>query len=128
MLRLRPTVQRPVRAPLMAAVDDALTAPGDLDPATRLAFMERAIDVSIGEPDVHSVPVSLASFADNVTRHAYRVRDADVTSLLHAGHAQDAVFEALVATAMGAGLARLACGLAALEAAVNVGDHPNPLR
>lgn len=118
MFRLRPTVHRPVRAPLLAAVDDALTAPGDLDAATRRAFMERAIDESIGEPDVHTVAVSLAGFADNVTRHAYKVKDADVTSLLQAGHTQDAVFEALVNTAMGAGLARLACGLAALEAAM----------
>ncbi|MEO8085083.1 MAG: hypothetical protein ABI780_14785 [Ardenticatenales bacterium] len=118
MIPLRPPVRRPVRAPFASAVADALAAPGDLDAATRRAFMERAIDVGLGVESAQHVPASMVGLADSIARHAYKVVDEDVTSLLRTGHTQDAVFEALVSTAMGAGLARLACGLAALEGAM----------
>lgn len=117
MLTLRPPVHRPVRAPLASAVADALAARGDLDAATRRAFMERAIDVALGIEPAQPVPATMVGLADTIARCAYKVVDDDVTSLLRTGHTQDAVFEALVSTAMGAGLARLACGLAALEGA-----------
>lgn len=122
MIHLRPPVRRPVRAPFASAVADALAAPGDLDAATRRAFMDRAIDVGLGVEPTPPVPASMVGLVDTIARHAYKVVDEDVASLLRTGHTQDAVFEALVSTAMGAGLARLACGLAALEGAMAQGD------
>lgn len=62
------------------------------------------------------VPADLASYVDKLARHAYEVTDADV-SALKARYDEDALFEITVSAAVGAGLARLEAGLAALRAA-----------
>jgi len=64
-----------------------------------------------------AVPEALAAYVDTVARHAYRVTDEQVAALLAAGYDEDAVFEVTVSTALGAGLARIERGLAALEGA-----------
>lgn len=68
-----------------------------------------------------ALPEGLAIYVETVARHAYRVTDEQVAALLAAGHSEDAVFEVTVSAALGAGLARLERGLAALEGA---GDAP----
>lgn len=87
-----------------------LEADGALDPALRRAAFERgggrAGDVPLPEP--------LGAFVDKVTAEAYKVVDGDVAALREAGYGEDAVLEAVLATAAGAGLARLEAGLAAL--------------
>ena len=79
--------------------------PGELPAAVREALLA-------GEP----APTPFEDYVEKVRRHAYRVTDAEVESLV-AASSDDAVFEATVATALGAGLARLEAGLAAIEAA-----------
>lgn len=63
------------------------------------------------------LPADLAEYIDTVARHAYRVTDEQVAGLLAAGYSEDAVFEVTVSAALGAGLARLERGLAALHGA-----------
>jgi len=59
-------------------------------------------------------PPEFASYLDKVRRHAYKVADADVQALKHAGYSDDEIFEQTVAAAVGAGLYRLEQGLACL--------------
>ena len=80
----------------------ALEGPGALPPEARRACAE-------GEP-----PARMAGYVEKVRRHAYRVTDADVAALRDAGCSEDEIFEATVATALGAGLHRLEKGLSLL--------------
>jgi hypothetical protein len=82
--------------------DAVLTSSGELDPATREAIADR-----------RDVPAELAAYVDKVHRHAYTVSDEDVQALREAGYSEDAIFEATVSAALGAGLARLDAGLRA---------------
>ena len=95
---------------LRATPRTLLQADGALDPALRRAAFERgggrSGDVQLPEP--------LGSFVDKVTAEAYKVVDRDVAALREAGYSEDAIFEAVLATAAGAGLARLEIGLSAL--------------
>jgi hypothetical protein len=79
--------------------------PGELPAATRAALVA-------GEP----APPPFEAYVEKVRRHAYKVTKAEVETLV-AASSEDAVFEATVATALGAGLTRLEAGLAAIEAA-----------
>jgi alkylhydroperoxidase family enzyme len=67
-----------------------------------------------GEGETEEVPVPLRVYVDKVARHAYEVTDEDVAALRRAGYTEDAIFEVTVSAAVGAGLARLERGLAAL--------------
>ena len=62
----------------------------------------------------------LSTYIDKVALHAYRVTDGDVTAVQQAGLSDDGVFELTVAAAVGAALARLERGLAALR-----GEEPD---
>jgi hypothetical protein len=53
---------------------------------------------------------------EKVARHAYRITDEDVGALRSNGYSEDAIFEVTLAAAIGAGLARMERGLAALDA------------
>jgi hypothetical protein len=79
--------------------------PGELPAPVREALV-------VGEP----APAPFEDYVEKVRRHAYRVTGAEVEELV-AATSDDAVFEATVATALGAGLVRLEAGLAAIEAA-----------
>lgn len=59
----------------------------------------------------------LAAFVAKVARHAYTVRDEDITRLRRAGFSEDQIFEATICAAVGAGLSLLDAGLRALEEA-----------
>ena len=96
---------------LRGAPRHLLTADGALDPALRRAAYEHAGDPATAP----QLPEPLASFVHKVTTAAYKVVDDDVAALREAGYDEDAILEAVLATAAGAGLARLEVGLAALE-------------
>jgi hypothetical protein len=99
------------RVAVLRAVPAALlAADGDLDPAVRRAAFEHGG----GRPNDTPLPEPLGRFVDKVTSEAYKVVDGDADELRAAGYSEDAILEAVLATAMGAGLARLEIGLAAL--------------
>jgi alkylhydroperoxidase family enzyme len=81
-----------------------LEGPGELTPEERRSCASE-------EP-----PASLRAYVDKVARDPLRVTDADVSTLVAAGHTEDEIFEATVSAALGAGLTRLDRGLAAIEA------------
>ncbi len=90
-------------------VDALLNAPGVTPEAQRRAVLEQG-----------SIPPAMAGYVDTVKRHAYKVTDADVTALQHAGHSDDTVFEITVLASVGAALHRLDRGMAALR-----GEEPD---
>lgn len=96
---------------VLRAVEAAvLDSDGALDRSLRrAAFDHGALAAGPG-----TLPEPLGPFVDKVTRHAYRVVDADVDALRAAGYGDDAILEVVLATAVGAGLSRLERGLAAL--------------
>jgi alkylhydroperoxidase family enzyme len=85
-----------------------LSGPGQLDATLRQAAASSG-----------TVPAELESYVQKVTRSAYRVTDEDVAALLQAGYSEDQIFELTVCIALGAGLARLKAGQAALAAGGN---------
>ncbi len=99
-------------------VDAVLDTAGASDPALRRAVQARAAQLGgsavAGAADVAA---DLSRYIDKVAMHAYKTTDEDVAALLHAGYSEDAVFEITVSAALGAGMARLERGLAALERA-----------
>jgi len=109
-------------ADLRAAV---LQGRGVTEPALRRAAASRAAVIGgyhLSGRD--QLPEALAAYVETVARHAYRVTDEQVAALLAAGYSEDAVFEVTVSTALGAGLARLERGLAALEGANDAAQTP----
>ncbi|HEY9421873.1 MAG TPA: hypothetical protein VIW92_10710, partial [Thermoanaerobaculia bacterium] len=54
-------------------------------------------------------------YLDTVALHAHRITDEDIQALLRAGYSEDAIFEISAAASVGAGMARLERGLAALK-------------
>jgi len=82
-----------------------LEGPGELPRHVREALVA-------GRP----APEPFTGYVEQVRRHAYRITDGEVEELV-AATSEEAVFEATVAAALGAGLDRLDAGLAALEAA-----------
>ncbi len=97
-------------------VDAVLDTAGASDPALRRTVEARAAQLG-GRSGEAQVPADIASYIDKVSRHAYKTTDEDVAALLQAGYSEDAVFEITVSAALGAGMARLERGLAALERA-----------
>jgi hypothetical protein len=90
--------------------------PGALSGDVRAAIARRArAPAAGGPPDPPSdVPGPLLPYVEKVAHHAYRVMDEDVAALKAAGLSEDAIFEATASAALGAALARLERGLAAL--------------
>jgi alkylhydroperoxidase family enzyme len=92
-------------AAVLARLHDAVLGPdGALPYETRLALATG-----------RGIPAELEPFAAKIARHAYRVSEHDLEALRAAGFDDDAIFEATVAVALGAGLHRRDVGLAALR-------------
>jgi len=97
-------------------IDAVLTSPGDTDPALR-----RAVEAGAAEPGgclaatTGEVPAELAAYIKKVALHAYKTTDEDIEALRQAGYSEDAIFEITLSAALGAGIARLERGLAALK-------------
>lgn len=68
-----------------------------------------AADETAGE-----IPESLRAYVDAVALHAWRITDEDIAALGREW-SEDEIFEVSVATAVGAGLARLERGLSILR-------------
>ncbi len=82
-----------------------LASPGELDPDVRRG-------IAAGD-----YPEELAAYLEKVSKHAYKVLDRDIDALKELGYSEDAIFEATVATALGAARHRLERGLAAIAGA-----------
>src|SRR6266702_5700953 len=107
------------RAQLEAAV---LDGPGVTAPALRRAAaggparVPRAGGEAERSPEkAGELPAGLAALAARTRDHAYQVTDQEVAAL-RAGHEDDALFELIVAAAVGAAAVRADAGLAALRA------------
>ena len=116
-------------ANMQCMVEAILTTSGDTEPALRRAVEARVAAhggrvslESTGEQEKseqsEQLPTNLAKYVDKVAQHAYKTTDADIENLLQTGYSEDAIFEITLSAALGAGLARLERGLAALK-----GEH-----
>ena len=96
--------------------DAILTSPGETDPTLRRAIEEQSAQWSSSSPQqVEQVPPELVTYVKKVALYAYKTTDEDVEALRKAGYEEDAIFEITLSAALGAGMTRLACGLAALK-------------
>jgi alkylhydroperoxidase family enzyme len=97
-------------------IEAILTSPGDTKPSVR-----RAAEALSAQPggrlssQTDAIPTELISYVKKIALHAYKTTDEDIESLLKAGYSEDAIFEITVSAALGAGMARLERGLAALN-------------
>lgn len=81
-------------------------ARGDLDPSRRSTIVTRASDRGA------SLPPDLETLVDKVAWHAYKVTDSEVEQL-KGTYSEDAIFEVIVASAVGAARLRASRALAA---------------
>ena len=98
-------------------VDAVLSGTGGTPEALRRTILEQARETPGAKGNV---PPSLTHYVDTVTRHAYRVTDADLAALQQAGESDNGLFEITVVAAVGAALHRLDRGMAALR-----GEEPD---
>jgi alkylhydroperoxidase family enzyme len=97
-------------------VDGVLDGPGHSDLKLRHAVEQRAASHAIRTPESNAkVPEALGSYVDKIALHAYKVTDEDIEALRKAGYSEDAIFELTICAALGAGIARLDRGIAALK-------------
>jgi hypothetical protein len=82
----------------------------------RLAKLRRLRD-SIRAASTAKHDDLLDAYLEKVAHRAASITDAEVKALLRAGHSEDAVFEATVATALDAAVERFEAGLRALSEA-----------
>lgn len=113
-----------LRAELAALRTATLTQPGALTQKAREAIFARG-----GAPDdparalsaetlglgISGDPARLDAVIVKIAKYAYRVTSADVQGLLADGMSQEAVYEAVICAALGAGYWRLERGMAALR-------------
>ncbi|HKE88755.1 MAG TPA: hypothetical protein VKB45_00375 [Gemmatimonadales bacterium] len=85
------------------------------DAALRQAVEARAASFGSRPGPRAEVPREWMTFVDRIAQHAYEVTDDDVRVLRQAGYSEQAIFEIAVSAAVGAGLARLERGLAAVR-------------
>jgi alkylhydroperoxidase family enzyme len=91
-----------------------LEGSGETPVALRRAVEARAARLAAGDRPDLPLPAELDGFVRQVALRATEVTDGDIARLRAAGYSEDAIFEVTVAAALGAGLARLERGLAAL--------------
>ena len=97
-------------------IEAILTSPGDTEPSVRRAVESLSAQPG-GRPSgqTDAIPPELISYVRKVALHAYKTTDEDIEALLKAGYSEDAIFKITVSAALGAGMARLERGLAALK-------------
>ncbi|HLH63079.1 MAG TPA: hypothetical protein VKV20_15470 [Ktedonobacteraceae bacterium] len=96
--------------------DAVLQSPGDTSTQMRQSVAAYAAHLS-GRPAGSSgdIPADLAAYLKKVALHAYKTTGEDIAALREAGYSEDAIFEITLSAALGAGLARLEGGQAALK-------------
>jgi hypothetical protein len=92
-----------------------LHGPGDLNEEQRQRIAAWSAHPDQG-PASAQMDEPLAKVLTKVTRNAYKVTDEDIQGLLDAGYSEDAVFEAVVSTAVGTAIGRYERGMAVLRA------------
>ncbi len=104
---------REVHAMLKALLHDP-----DGKPDLRRAAAARAAEAGGGHLDAEggALPDALTSWVDAVATRAWQITDEDLAKLGAAGVDEDTIYEATVAAAVGASLARMQAGLRALDA------------
>lgn len=97
-------------------IEAVLTSPGDTPPSLRHLIEEHSLELG-GSPSERAseVPSELVLYISKVALHAYKVVDGDIEAFGQAGYSEDAIFEITLSAALGAGIARLERGLAALK-------------
>ena len=97
-------------------IEAVLTNAGDTDPSVRRAVEALSAQIS-GRFTIETdaIPSELISYVKKIALHAYKTTDEDIEALRKAGYSEDAIFEITVSAALGAGMARLERGLAALK-------------
>ena len=100
--------------------DSVLNGDGETRPALRHAVAARGAELAgrsaePAAPAAQEIPENLRDYVDTVSLHAHRITDEDIQALRRAGYSEDALFELSLSVAVGAGLARLERGLAALR-------------
>jgi alkylhydroperoxidase family enzyme len=102
---------------IMQRMAEALEkSPGATAQALRRRVLDRALALaSAGAArGGGGIPAEIAGYAETIAMHAYRVTDADIAALKAAGYSEDAILEITYSAALGAGLARMEAGRAAL--------------
>ena len=97
-------------------LEAVLTSDGDTDPSVRRVVESLSAQIggrSTNQTDV--IPPELISYVKKIALHAYKTTDEDIEALRNAGYSEDAIFEITLSAALGAGMARLERGLAALK-------------
>jgi hypothetical protein len=92
-------------------VDALLKADGDLPVDQR----QRLLDYARAAPGAQPPDPVLKPLIDKALTQAYKIVDADIARLRDAGLSEDAIYEAIVTTAAGAGLRRIDAGMEALQ-------------
>jgi hypothetical protein len=92
----------PYVAERRALVEAVERGAGHLDATVRTAIVNRARGRDAGP-----IPKALVGLVDRVAHDAPAIGDVDVDAVLAAGFDEEAVFEAIVAAALGASLAPL---------------------
>ncbi|GHO91099.1 hypothetical protein KSF_011470 [Reticulibacter mediterranei] len=94
------------------------TQPGETPESLRNRVILEAVRLQEAPQGLSDeLPSAIQSYITKVALHAYRVTDEDVKGLQEIGYGEDAILEITLSTALGAGLARLQRGLAALQGA-----------
>ncbi|RJQ78842.1 hypothetical protein D5S17_12260 [Pseudonocardiaceae bacterium YIM PH 21723] len=100
---------------LRRLVSGVLDTPGELGQGLRGDILDHAVEVAgSGWSDVDLVP-ALTPFVDRVTTRPRELTGRDFHGMSGFGYTDDAIFEVVLTSALGAGLARLHVGLAAVE-------------
>ncbi len=102
---------------LQIAINSLLTKPAVCSPELRQAVANYAGQIDEKAGISSPIPPEVCSFVEKIALRAYQVTDQDIERLKAAGYSEDAIFELTLSAAVGASLARLECGLAALEGA-----------
>lgn len=111
--------RRTIKYPAVIAglVHAVLHGPGETSVLLRQAAAARAATLSAGSVELGPLPPGLAPFVDRLAQEPGKLHGADVTALRVGGYDEDEIFELATSVALGAALARLEQGLAALQEA-----------
>lgn len=103
-------------AKIKMLVDSVLNSGGDSDPELRRAVEQHVAALAGRLPEgAVQLPPELAGIIDKIARYAYRVTDEEIDNLKNTGYSEDAIFELMLSAALGAGIARLERGMAAMR-------------
>ncbi len=97
-------------------IDAVLNSPGETDATLRQAIEAQSAQFSLrSSQESEQVPPAVTAYIKKVALYAYKTTDEDIEALRKAGYSEDAILEMTLSAALGAGMIRLECGLAALK-------------